>query len=186
MWEMFPWVKLNISNLPTGFFILALGLGFVGVYLSRIALQVGTLPLALSNVITANEEERQAWFRDKLVLFVLIGVFGFLANLTYLLATLIWKLPLAYVNTRFTGYVFSLASTLLDVGLLLGISLCVLGERKQSEQSGHQNCPKYISNRVAQRPKAGVESCHSGDKDHNVPNHRVTVDLPIIERSTVA
>src|SRR5580704_2998938 len=73
MWEMFPWVKLNISNLPTGFFILALGLGFVAVYLSRMALQVGTLPLALSNVNTANEETRQVWFRDKLVLFVLIG-----------------------------------------------------------------------------------------------------------------
>jgi membrane protease YdiL (CAAX protease family) len=129
MWEMFPWVKLNISNLPTGFFILALGLGFVAVYLSRMALQVGTLPLALSNVNTANEETRQVWFRDKLVLFVLIGVFGFLANLSYLLATLIWKLPLAYVNTRFTNYVFMLASALLDAGLLLGISMYALGTR---------------------------------------------------------
>ena len=129
MWEMFPWVKLNTPNLPTGFFILALGLGLVAVYLSRIALQVGTLPLALSNVITANEEERQAWFRDKLVLFVLIGVFGFLAYLSYLLATLIWKLPLAYVNTRFTGYVFSLASALLDAGILLGFSMYALGTR---------------------------------------------------------
>jgi len=92
-------------------------------------LQVGTLPLALSNVITANEEERQAWFRDKLVLFVLIGVFGFLAYLSYLLATLIWKLPLAYVNTRFTGYVFSLASALLDAGILLGFSMYALGTR---------------------------------------------------------
>ncbi|HTB92733.1 MAG TPA: CPBP family intramembrane glutamic endopeptidase [Candidatus Sulfotelmatobacter sp.] len=129
MWEMFPWVKLNTPNLPTGFFILALGLGLVAVYLSRMALQIGTLPLALSNVITPNEEERQSWFRDKLVLFVLIGVFGFLAYLSYLLATLIWKLPLAYVNTRFTGYVFSLATALLDAGLLLGFSMYALGTR---------------------------------------------------------
>src|ERR1700739_387569 len=86
MWEMLPWVKLNISNLPTGFFVLGLGLGLVAVFLSRMALQVGSLPLALSNVDTANEEERQTWFRDKLILFVLIGVFGLLANLSYLLA----------------------------------------------------------------------------------------------------
>jgi membrane protease YdiL (CAAX protease family) len=132
MWEIFPWVKLNIPNLPTGFFILALGLGFVAVYLSRMALQVGSLPLALSNVNTANEEERQAWFRDKLVLFVLIGFFGFLANLSYLLVTLIWKLPLAHAYTRFTDYVYSLASALLGAGLLLGISLYVLGTRGRS------------------------------------------------------
>lgn len=127
--EMFAWLGLNIPNFPTGFYILTLGLVLVSIYLSRMALQVGSLPLALSNVNIANEEERQAWFRDKLVLFVLIGVFGFLANLSYLLATLTWKLPLAYVNTRFTDYVFSLVSALLNAGLLLGISLYVLGRR---------------------------------------------------------
>jgi len=142
MWEMFPWVKLNISNLPTGFFILALGLGFVAVYLSRMAMQVGTLPLALSKVNTANEEERHAWFRDKLVLFVLIGVFGFLANLSYLLAMLIWKLPLTYVSTRFTDYVFRLASALLDAGLFLGISLYVLGRRGRTAARLSLKVPK--------------------------------------------
>jgi len=129
MLEMFPWVKLNISNFPTGFFILALGLGFVAIYLSRMSLQVGSLPLVLSNANTANEEERQAWFRDKLVLFVLIGAFGFLANLSYLLATMIWKLPLTHVNIRLTDYVFRLASGLLDAGLLLGFSMYALGTR---------------------------------------------------------
>jgi len=49
MSEMFPWVKLNILNFPTGFFILALGLGFVVIYFSRMFLQVGSLPLTLSN-----------------------------------------------------------------------------------------------------------------------------------------
>lgn len=132
VWEMFPWVKLNIQNLPTRLSILALGLGFVAVYLSRMALRVGSLPLTLPNVNTANEEERQAWSRDKIVLFVLVGVFGFLANLSYLLATLIWKLPLTHVSTHFTYYVFWLASALLDAGLLLGISLYALGTRGRS------------------------------------------------------
>lgn len=129
VWKIFPWVKVNISNLPTGLFILALGLGFVTVYLSRMALRVGSLPLTLSNVNSANKEEQQAWFGDKIVLFVLIGVFGFLVDLCYLLATLIWKLPLTHVNTHFTNYVFRLVSALLDAGLLLAISFYVFGRR---------------------------------------------------------
>ena len=139
---MFPWVKLNIPNLPTGFFILTLGLGFVAVYLSRMSFQVGSLPLALSNVNTAYEEERQAWLRDRLVLFVLIGVFGFLANLSYLLATLIWKLPLAHVYTRFTDYVISLASALLDAGLLLGFSMYALGTRGRTAARSSLKVPE--------------------------------------------
>lgn len=129
MQEIFPWLKLNIPNLPTGLFILALGLGFVAVYLSRMALRVGPLPLTLSNVNSASEEERQAWSGGKIVLFVLIGGFGFLTYLCYSLATLIWKLPLTRVNTHFAEYVFRLASALLDAGLLLGISLYALGTR---------------------------------------------------------
>jgi membrane protease YdiL (CAAX protease family) len=129
MWEIFPWVKLNIPNLPTGFFIIALGLGFVAVYLSRMSLRVAALPLALSDVNTANEEERRAWSRDKLVLFVLIGIFGVIANCSYLLGTLIWKLPLALASPRFTDYAHSLVTALLDAGLLLGLSMYALGRR---------------------------------------------------------
>ena len=129
VWEMFTWVKRNIPNLPAGLFLLALGLGFVAVYLSRMALRVGSLPLTLSNLNTANEKEQQAWFGNKIVLFVLIGVFGFLATLSYLLATLIWKLPPTYLSTQVTDFVFFLASALLNAGLLLGISLYALGTR---------------------------------------------------------
>jgi len=140
--EMFSWVKLNISNFPPVFYVLVLGLGFVVIYLSRMALRAGTLPLALSNVNTANEEEREAWPRDRLVLFALIGVFGSLANLSYFLARLMWRLPSTSFNANPAGYLFALASELLGTGLLLGMSLFTFGRRGRTAARLSLKVPK--------------------------------------------
>lgn len=68
----FRWIEANLWKLPEGFQFTLIGLVLIGIFISRMAFGVATLPIAIPNAHVSHEN-LEAWRRLQFLIFLLVG-----------------------------------------------------------------------------------------------------------------
>jgi membrane protease YdiL (CAAX protease family) len=123
-------------KLPQAFRFSLIGLLLIGIFTSRLAFGIATLPLALPEKPSLQLEDPGSWRRLQTLLWFLVGLPFFTSILISFLTIGIpllrsLRLP-AYIQSAWFGRVAPIA----EVGVVFGIALCVMGtEGRQTVRS---------------------------------------------------
>jgi membrane protease YdiL (CAAX protease family) len=123
-------------KLPQAFQFSSIGLLLIGIFTSRLAFGIATLPLALPERPALQSEDCGSWRRLQILLWFLVSLpFFTSASLSFVTIGIPFlrtsRLP-SYVQSAWFGRVASIA----EVGVVFGIALCIMGrEGRQTVRS---------------------------------------------------
>ena len=114
------WAKSILWTLPTGFQFTLVGLVLIGLFTSRMAFGISTLPLALTGKQASKLEDSEAWRRLQFIVFVLLGPFFLLLSIMGLGVPLIVlaRAP-AYLQSVWFGRLAPIIESLMAYGVLV-------------------------------------------------------------------
>ena len=136
--------KATLLKLPAGFQVTLLGLVLIGIFTSRLALGIATLPVTLPTS-GLSQEDSEAWRHLELLLFVLVGplfLVGVLLSLVGIgIPLIIFSGLPAYIQSIW----FSRLATVLETAAACVVVLCLMGrENRQTVHASIQR-PDRIS-----------------------------------------
>lgn len=130
----FRWVEANLWKLPEGFQFTLLGLVLIGIFISRMAFGIGTLPIAIPNA-HVSQENLEAWRRLQFLIFLLVGplflVSLLLSFVSIGIPLMIFATPPAYIQSIW----FSRLAPVLETVAACTVVLSLMGpENRQTVQ----------------------------------------------------
>ena len=128
----FHWVEANLWKLPEGFQFTLLGLALIGIFISRMAFGIATLPVAVPNA-HVSQENLEAWRRLQLLIFLLVGpliLVGLLLSFVSIgIPLMVFSRPPAYIQSIW----FSRLAAVLTAAAACTVVLCLMGpENRQT------------------------------------------------------
>ena len=130
----FRWVEGNLWKLPEGFQLTLLGLVLIGIFVSRMAFGIATLPVAIPNA-HVSQENLEAWRRLQFPIFLLVGplfLVGVLLSFVSIgIPLMILTRPPAYIQSIW----FSRLAPVLETVVACTVVLYLMGpENRQTVQ----------------------------------------------------
>jgi len=130
----FRWVEANLWKLPEGFQFMLLGLVLIGIFISRMAFGIATLPVAIPNA-HVSQENLEAWRRLQFLIFLLVGplfLVGLLLSFVSIgIPLMIFATPPAYIQSIW----FSRLAPVLETPAACTVVLYLMGpENRQTVQ----------------------------------------------------
>ena len=130
----FRWVEANLWKLPEGFQFTLLGLVLIGIFISRMAFGIATLPVAIPNA-HVSQENLEAWRRLQFLIFLLVGplfLVGLLLSFVSIgIPLMIFATPPAYIQSIW----FSRLAPVLETPAACTVVLYLMGpENRQTVQ----------------------------------------------------
>ena len=130
----FRWVEANLWKLPEGFQFMLLGLVLIGIFISRMAFGIATLPVAIPNA-HFSQENLEAWRRLQFLIFLLVGplfLVGLLLSFVSIgIPLMIFATPPAYIQSIW----FSRLAPVLETPAACTVVLYLMGpENRQTVQ----------------------------------------------------
>jgi membrane protease YdiL (CAAX protease family) len=140
--EAFNWFSQSVWRFPSGWFICAIGLLLILVFMVLVVRGVSPLPLALPKSDGRTHDESEVWSRVRLLVFVLIGPYFLLSSLVGVL------IGLSLVSLR-TGSpsvmeVFQRISPVLEGVLLVCVAFLILGRFRKSLMRSSFRTPHLV------------------------------------------
>jgi len=131
----FRWVEANLWKLPEGFQFTLLGLVLIGIFISRMAFGIATLPVAIPNAHVSQENLEAAWRRLQFLIFLLVGplfLVGLLLSFVSIgIPLMIFATPPAYIQSIW----FSRLAPVLETPAACTVVLYLMGpENRQTVQ----------------------------------------------------
>ena len=131
----FRWVEANLWKLPEGFQFMLLGLVLIGIFISRMAFGIATLPVAIPNAHVSQENLEAAWRRLQFLIFLLVGplfLVGLLLSFVSIgIPLMIFATPPAYIQSIW----FSRLAPVLETPAACTVVLYLMGpENRQTVQ----------------------------------------------------
>jgi membrane protease YdiL (CAAX protease family) len=130
----FRWVEANLWKLPEGFQFTLLGLVLIGIFISRMAFGIATLPVAIPNA-RVSQESLEGWRRLQFLIFLLVGplfLVGLLLSFVSIgIPLMIFATPPAYIQSIW----FSRLAPVLETVAACTVALYLIGpENRQTVQ----------------------------------------------------
>lgn len=140
--RLFSWIALHAGKFPPGVYFLLFALLLISIFAVRLPSGASSLPLALpGDVVTAPGDENQ-WFRERLLVFVLIGLIALVAGLPKMVASIVFYLPLGRTNPHAASEIFQTLEQVLFNILFLAVSFFILGRCGWNTARGFLRLPK--------------------------------------------
>lgn len=121
------WAQTLLWTLLQGFQFSLIGLLLIGIFPSRLAFGIATLPLSLPGRHASQPEDLGSWWQLQLLIWFLVSL-AFLPGALLGLLTIVVPLSL---TSRLPSFVqsnwFSRLSPITDHALVLGVALCIIG-----------------------------------------------------------